>query len=310
MQEFIHIPVMKREIVGILDAAGGGYFVDCTLGLGGHGEEILKSNPSCRLLGIDRDASALSIAEQRLSPYGSRAAVVYNNFKNIDEWSPSLEEAPKGILVDLGLSSLQLQHGRGFSFKDEQSLDMRMDASGGIRAADIISKASEEELAKIFKDYGEVERAYHIAKAIAAKRSEKEIGNARELSEIINEAVPAHPGKPQKTNPATRVFQALRIAVNRELDGLDEFLRKAVSLLATSGKIVVISYHSLEDRIVKTVFRELEKGCICPPKLPVCGCGRAGLLKLPERRALRPKMDEVLENPSSRSAKLRWAVRI
>jgi 16S rRNA (cytosine1402-N4)-methyltransferase len=309
MQEYVHIPVMTREVSKILDAAGGGYFVDCTLGLGGHSEKILNANPASRVLGIDRDDSALDIAKERLISFGERAGFVHCNFKDVSGWCRRLEEKPKGILVDLGLSSLQLQEGRGFSFKDDKSLDMRMDTSEGRGAGEIVSEASEEELISIFKEYGEVEKAYYIAKAIVEKRNIKPIESARELSEIVKEAVPLR-GKPRKTNPATKVFQALRIAVNRELEGLDEFLRKATSLLASSGRIIVISYHSLEDRIVKTVFRELEKECICPPKLPVCGCGHSSVVKLPERNALRPKMDEVLENPSSRSARLRYAVKV
>jgi 16S rRNA (cytosine1402-N4)-methyltransferase len=309
MQEYIHIPVMTREVSEILDVTGGGCFVDCTLGLGGHSEMILSANPANRLLGIDRDVAALDIARERLFSCGDRARFVHCNFKDVEVWCGQLEEKPKGILVDLGLSSLQLQEGRGFSFKDGMSLDMRMDTSEGQSAAEMISKASEEDLIRIFKEYGEVERAYYIAKAIIERRNISAIESATALTEIIKEALPPH-GKPGKTNPATKVFQAIRIAVNRELEGLGDFLRKASSLLASSGRIIVISYHSLEDRIAKTVFRELEKGCICPPKLPVCGCGHDSLLKLPRRSAMRPKMDEVLANPSSRSARLRYAVKI
>jgi len=306
MREYVHVPVMTREALKVLDVAGGGCFVDCTLGLGGHSEKILEASPSASVLGIDRDASALEIAKKRLSIFGDRAAYFHGNFKNISEWESLLPGKPRGILVDLGLSSLQLLDGRGFSFKDENSLDMRMDTGTGRSAAALISDASEEELARIFREFGEVESARRVAKAIVARRSIEPISSAKQLAGIIREAAPRG-DRPGKINPATKVFQAIRIAVNGELEGLGDFIRRAASILESSGRIVVIAYHSLEDRIVKTAFREMEKGCVCPPRLPVCGCGRRGSVKLPERNALRPAMEEVLSNPSSRSARLRYA---
>ncbi len=309
MRKYVHVPVMTREVLRTLDIAGGGWFVDCTLGLGGHSEKILESSPSARVLGIDRDASALEIAKERLSRFGERAAFHHGNFKDLSEWKPLIPEPPKGILADLGLSSLQLQDGRGFSFRDDSSLDMRMDSGEGRSAADLIASESEEALAQIFREFGEVEFPRRIARAIVARREESPITTARDLAEIIRKASPRR-ARPEKINPATKVFQAIRIAVNGELDGLGEFVRGAVSLLAASGRIVVIAYHSLEDRIVKTALRDLEKGCVCPPRLPVCGCGHKASVRLPERNALKPSMEEVLENPSSRSARLRYAEKI
>lgn len=309
MRKYVHVPVMTREVLRTLDIAGGGWFVDCTLGLGGHSEKILESSPSARVLGIDRDVSALEIAKERLSRFGERAAFHHGNFKDLSEWMPLIPESPKGILADLGLSSLQLQDGRGFSFRDETSLDMRMDSGSGRSASDLVASESEEELSRIFREYGEVEFPGRIARAIAARRKISPVTTARDLAEIVREASPRKV-RPEKIHPATKVFQAIRIAVNGELDGLGEFVRGAVSILAASGRIVVIAYHSLEDRIVKTALRDLEKGCVCPPRLPVCGCGHKASVRLPERNALRPSMEEVLENPSSRSARLRYAEKI
>ncbi|HNQ77206.1 MAG TPA: 16S rRNA (cytosine(1402)-N(4))-methyltransferase RsmH [Acidobacteriota bacterium] len=309
MRRYVHVPVMTREVLRTLDLAGGGWFVDCTLGLGGHSEKILESSPSARVLGIDRDASALDIAKDRLSRFGDRILFHHGNFKDIGEWERLLPEAPNGILADLGLSSLQLQDGRGFSFRDEGSLDMRMDCGSGRSASELIASETVEELARIFREYGEVEFPGRIAKSIAARRELSPVSTAKELADIVRDAVPRK-SRPEKINPATKVFQAIRIAVNGELEGLGEFIRGAVSILAASGRIVVIAYHSLEDRIVKTVMRDLEKDCICPPRLPVCGCGRRASLRLPERNALRPSMEEVLENPSSRSARLRYAEKV
>jgi len=183
---------------------------------------------------------------------------------------------------------------------------MRMDAGSGTNAQELIENSSEDELARIFRQYGEVDNARRVAKAVVERRGVSPIRSAKELAETVAAAAPRG-GRREKTNPATKVFQAIRIAVNGELEGLGEFLRDAVEMLSVSGRIAVIAYHSLEDRIVKTVFRDLEKGCICPPRLPVCGCGRKASLRLPERNALRPAMDEVLSNPSSRSARLRYA---
>lgn len=309
MRDYVHVPVMTREVLKTLDLAGGGWFVDCTLGLGGHSEKILGSNPSAMVLGIDRDASALDIARERLSVFGGRAVFFRGNFKDTSGWEPLLPERPKGILVDLGLSSLQLLEGRGFSFRDAGSLDMRMDQSSGTTAEDLLGSATEEELARIFREYGEVENARRIAKAVVGARAVSPIRSARELAAVVKDASPSK-HRPERINPATKVFQAVRIAVNGELEGLASFLAKAVSLLGPAGRIVVIAYHSLEDRIVKNVFRDLEKGCVCPPRLPVCGCGRKASVRLPERNALRPAMEEVLSNPSSRSARLRYAEKI
>lgn len=305
--DYIHIPVMTREVCELFDVRSGGIFVDCTVGLGGHAEAILSANPKSKLLAIDRDASALDIAKKRLSQFGKRVSFLKCNFKEVNFWKKELKNAPTGILVDLGISALQLEEGRGFSFRDSLSLDMRMDRSQGKTALEFVNRANMDDLAYVFKEFGEVEKSKKLAKQIVEYRKTKTIESGEELGKIVERCFPKV--KRDKIHPATKVFQALRIFLNEEILNLDSFLKEAVKLLASSGKIIVISYHSLEDRIVKKTFAELKKGCICPKKLPVCGCGLKPLLSYISKTALRPTLEEVLRNHSSRSAKLRYGVR-
>jgi 16S rRNA (cytosine1402-N4)-methyltransferase len=299
---------MTREVCELFDVESGGNFVDCTVGLGGHAEAILSANPKSTLLGLDRDSSALDIAKKRLSHFGERVSFLKCNFKDVDFWKKELKNAPTGILVDLGISSLQLEEGRGFSFKDSLSLDMRMDRSQGMTALEFVNKANQDEIASVLKEFGEVENSRKLAKEIVEYRKTKAIESGEELGRIVERCSPK--GKRDKIHPATKVFQALRIFLNEEICNLDSFLKEAVKLLASSGKIIVISYHSLEDRIVKKTFAELKKGCICPPRLPICGCGLKPLFSHISKNPLRPSLEEVLRNNSSRSAKLRYGVKV
>ncbi len=300
---------MLAQVIQFLQANEGGLFVDCTLGMGGHARAILESEAGSMVLGIDRDAEALEIARERLSAYGPRFKAVHANFKEVAAWAPLLDRPVKGILADLGMSTYQLRSGRGFSFKDDAALDMRMDRSRGTPAGDFISFATEDELSRVFREFGEEPFARPIARAIVRQRSQAPVRTGRELAAVAEMAVPARIRR-GNVHPATRIFQALRIYVNQELDGLGEFVREAAGLLATGGRMVFLAYHSLEDRLVKQSLRDLAMGCTCPPKLPVCGCGHKPVLKLLTTRAVKAAELEVLENPASRSARLRAAVKV
>ncbi len=307
-----HVPVLLREVVELLAPERGGVFVDATLGLGGHAEAILNAGPTVELVGIDRDPQALEIARERLSRFGDRARFLEGNFSDL---SDLLEAAGigrvAGILADLGVSSLQLDSPeRGFSFRFGGPLDMRMGRSG-FSAADLVNESSEEELAKIFWEYGEERQSRRIARAIVAARREKPIETTSELRRAIDrgkgfESGPRH--REGRVDPATRVFQALRIEVNQELTGLESFLDQAVGQLDAEGRLVIISYHSGEDRIVKNRLRDLDRGEIDP----VTGRPRSEsqAIELLTRRPVRPTDEEVAENPRSRSARLRAARRL
>lgn len=304
-----HIPIMPAEVLSLLQCGPGGIYVDCTLGGGGHSEEILKtSSPDGRLIGIDRDRDAIDTARNRLSPYGGRASFVHSDYKSIKEVlaREGVGEVD-GILADLGVSSWQLDSaGRGFSFMKEGPLDMRMDRSSGETAAELIKRLSEKELSLILFKYGEEKWARLIARAMKA---ESKLETTIELAELVSRVVPrkAHP---KRIHVATRTFQGLRIAVNEELSGLDQFLIDAMSILKNGGRLAVITFHSLEDRIVKRVFRNMSKGCICPPDLPVCACGKTAGVRVITGKAVSPAKEEEDKNPRSRSAKLRVAEKI
>lgn len=306
---FEHIPVMLREVVDYLLVNKGGIYLDLTLGLGGHAEEILKSDPDVRLIGIDIDLEALSIARDRLKNYGDRVKIVYGNFADLD-----LILAENGIskvdkiLADLGVSSIQLDKAeRGFSFRLESKLDMRMDQSVGRPISYELNNESYDNLAKIIKEFGEERWAKRIAKSIVAEREKSPIITTTQLADLIVKSVPR---SNEDIHPATRTFQALRIYKNRELDNLKIGLDKAIKALGIGGRICVISFHSLEDRIVKNTFRTLEKGCICPPKTPICICGRKPVIRAVTKKPLTPSDEEIKFNPRSRSAKMRVAEKI
>ena len=299
---------MVREVLVDLRADGGGWFVDCTEGLGGHSRAILEASAKTRVLGLDRDPHALERARQDLGGFQGRFLSLHTDYREVGAWAPLLPEPPAGILVDLGLSGYQLRTARGFSFRDAQSLDMRMDTTRGETARDFLHRTDEEELSKILREFGEERASRRIARAILEARSEGRLESAADLAAAVERAQRRRPG--ETIHPATRTFQAIRIHVNRELEGLAGFLESAAQLLKTGGRLAVLAYHSLEDRIAKQAFRALSQGCICPPKLPACVCGREPLLRLVHTRALRPSPQEVAANPASRSARLRAGERL
>jgi 16S rRNA (cytosine1402-N4)-methyltransferase len=303
-----HRPVLLRESIDLLEVAGGLY-VDGTLGLGGHSEAILAADPSTRVIGIDLDSLALGLATERLARFGDRFRAVQANFRDIARViNEANEERPRGILVDLGVSSLQFDSPeRGFSFRFDAPLDMRLDAAGGGEtAADLLQHLSEEEIANLIFEYGEERRSRRIAKRIVERRDQGQpVVTTFELAELVAKAIGYN--KAQKIHPATRTFQALRIAVNRELEGLGSFVETAIDLLQPEGRFLAISFHSLEDRIIKQELRRLSGKCQCPPRLPVCSCGTRRVIEILTRRPITASADEINENPRARSAKLRAA---
>jgi len=305
-----HIPVLTKETVGFLASERGGLFVDCTLGLGGHASALLEANPGIRLIGIDRDPEALELARDLLLPYGERVRIVPGDFAELTVLLHGLRvEAVDGILADLGVSSLQLDQGsRGFSFRREGPLDMRM-GPGQLTAAEVVNQYAEAQLEKIFRDYGEERQARRIARAVTARRQQKLIETTTELRDIVAGVLRRGGGRPRsRIDPATRVFQAIRIEVNRELVGLDTFLDQAVRMLNRDGRLVVISYHSLEDRIVKNRLRDLARGEIDQ----ITGRPRSEtqVIEVLTKRPVRPGAEEVSLNPRARSGRLRAARRI
>ena len=301
-----HAPVLLEETVQLLSPRAG-LFVDATAGAGGHAAALLEADPGVRLLVLDRDPAALAICRERLAPFGGRVAFHLGNFVELGEaMEKAGENRAVGILADLGVSSMQIDEGgRGFSFRRNGPLDMRMDSSGA-SAADIVARADVAELTRIFREYGEERMAHKIARRIVEERETSPILTTRQLATLVEGVV----GRSGPRDPATRVFQALRIEVNQELASLSRFLKIAVERLEREGRLAVISYHSLEDRIVKDYFRRESAGCQCPPALPVCVCGGERILKILTRRPMRPSPAEVQRNPRSRSARLRAAERI
>jgi 16S rRNA (cytosine1402-N4)-methyltransferase len=307
-----HIPVMQREVIESLRCGPGGIYVDGTVGGGGHACEILRhSAPDGLLIGLDVDDDALQESEERLRPFGSRKILIKGNFADIDTILASLNiREVDGILLDLGVSAHQLKTAnRGFSFSLNAALDMRMDQSRGLSAYDIINTFPEDELKRIIKDYGEEMMAQRIVKRISMRRKTSPIETTAELADVIIKALPS-PFKTRRIHPATRSFQAIRIYVNNELQNLHDAVNRGVDVLRKSGRFSIISFHSLEDRIVKDSFRSWEKGCNCPPSLPICACHRKAKLKVLTRKPITPAASEIECNPQARSAKLRAAERI
>lgn len=310
--EYQHTPVMLKEVLEYLKPRPGQNFIDCTLGGGGYTAEIAKKIlPEGKILAIDLDELAIDNAKTKIKT--KNIILAHDNFKNLQAIVNKYFEAGaefSGIVFDLGLSSAQLAAGsRGFSFNlPDSPLNMNFGEQAGETAENIINSWSEAELAKIFKEYGEEKFAYKIALAIVRERQAKRIATVGKLAEIISKAAPKR--RQSKIHPATKIFQALRIAVNSELENLRAVLPQAVDLLKAGGRLAVISYHSLEDRIVKQYFRQEAKDCLCPPSLPVCRCGHRARLKILTKSVLRPTEEEVLKNPRGRSAKLRAAEKI
>jgi 16S rRNA (cytosine1402-N4)-methyltransferase len=306
-----HISVLLDEAVALLAPKPGGVYVDGTLGSGGHAAEILKlSAPDGVLIGLDRDGDAIARSRLRLAEFGERAVILRENYRALPEVLPeSGYTVVDGVLLDLGVSWFQLKTpGRGFSFSADGPLDMRMDANTPQTAAELVNGLSRKELAKIISEYGEEKRAGAIAKAIDTARAQRPITGTVRLAGIVASVFPPYP--PRRIHPATLTFQALRIAVNDELGALRDGISRIIPLLKPGGRFVVIAFHSLEDRIVKQAFAAAAKGCICPPKLPVCACGVRPTLKILTKRPIIAGPDEVDRNIAARSAKLRAAEKL
>ena len=306
MSEFHHVSVLLEECIEGLNIKPDGIYVDGTLGGAGHSSVIASKLTTGRLIGIDRDPVALKAAGERLAPYGDRVTLVHSNFCELDTALDSLGiTGVDGILLDLGVSSPQLDDGqRGFSYMADAPLDMRMNGEDALDAKQIVNQWSYEELKRILYDYGEERFAPRIAAAICKRREEKEIETTLELVDIIRSAMPASALR-EKQHPAKRSFQAIRIAVNDELGSVERVMRKAIPLLNKGGRLAVITFHSLEDRIVKQAMAEAAKGCTCPPNFPVCVCGKKPQVKLITRKPIVSGQEELERNPRARSAKLR-----
>lgn len=302
-----HIPVLYQAVIDLLNPIPGGRYVDGTLGAGGHSKGLLSASaPDGQVVGFDRDPAALELAQKNLADFGERMIYIQDSYINFQSHLNNLNwHFVDGILLDLGLSSMQLDTPeRGFSFREDGPLDMRFDPRQPLTAADLVNESSREELANIIFTYGEEKLARKIADAIIANRP---LVRTKDLAELIKK-VARNPKS--KTHPATRTFQALRIVVNRELEALEAFLPTALESLNTGGRLAIIAFHSLEDRIVKQFFRKESKDCICPPDFPVCVCDHQARLKELSRRPIRPEEEEISQNPRARSAKLRVAEKI
>ncbi|PYS98580.1 MAG: 16S rRNA (cytosine(1402)-N(4))-methyltransferase [Acidobacteria bacterium] len=305
--ENIHISVLPGETLDLLDARNGGLFVDATLGLGGHTRLILEASPANSVVALDQDPAAIEIAKERLKEFGDRLMIAHSNFSAIKSVMASLDVTElDGITADLGVSSLQLDsESRGFSFRFDAPLDMRMDTSSDDpTAAELLATLGEKEIADVIYQFGEERLSRRIARRIVASREAGEpVETTRQLVKLVERSVPRSPK--DKIHPATRTFQALRIAVNRETEILENFVVDAIDLLKTDGRLVIITFHSLEDRIIKQTFQRLSGKCFCPPRIPQCVCGSRKEVEILTRKPLIPGLDEIDANPRSRSAKLR-----
>jgi len=304
--EFKHVSVLLEECIEALNIKKQGYYVDCTMGGAGHSSHIVSNlNNDGRLIGIDQDTDALNAAKEKLKDYNN-VIYVHNNFHNIYDILEELNiEKVDGILMDLGVSSYQLDAGeRGFSYMQDAPLDMRMNREKKFSAYDVINDYSEEDLYRIIKDYGEERFSKRIASFIVKRRNEKPIETTLELVDIIKAAIPAK-ARRDGPHPAKRTFQAIRIEVNGELEILDKAIDDSVKKLNSNGRLAIITFHSLEDRIVKNKFRDLENPCKCPKEFPICACGKKPTVKVLSRKAIAPTDEEIEVNPRSRSAKLR-----
>ena len=305
-----HESVLEGEVIQNFNLLEGSLIVDGTLGDGGHTELLLKNTTSVRVLGIDRDMRAIERAEKRLAPFRDRITLVHGNFGDIKTILKKENVMNvDGLLLDLGVSSPQLDSpNRGFSFMRNGPLDMRMDSSQKITAADLLIELPDEKLVSVIKEYGEERFSKRIVRAIRQAQKQSAIKTTLQLSNIISSVI--HASRQTKIHPATRTFQALRIAVNGELEHIKKALRDSVDILQESARVIVISFHSLEDRIVKNFFKTEEKGCVCPPKIPVCSCGHKQRLKIITRKPIIPAVEEVRRNSRASSAKLRVAERV
>ena len=307
-ENYGHKPVLLQECLDALQIKPDGIYVDGTLGRAGHSLEIARRLTTGRLIALDRDETAIEAATRRLADYRDRVTLVHSNFSNLGQVLRALDiDGVDGMLFDLGVSSPQLDEAqRGFSYKQDAPLDMRMDATAALTAYEVVNTYSYEELRRILFEYGEERYAPAIAKKIIAQRAQKPIETTLELSELIRSAMPAAALR-EKQHPAKRSFQAIRLAVNDELGELPPMLDAAQENLQSGGRLAVITFHSLEDRIVKHTLQDFAQGCICPPSFPVCVCGRKPKMKLVTRKPIVSQDEELRENPRARSAKLRVA---
>jgi 16S rRNA (cytosine1402-N4)-methyltransferase len=311
--DFRHESAMLQEAVASLDCRPGGIYVDGTLGGAGHARLICQQiMPSGTLIGIDRDCDAIANARRVLKPYQPRLHLFHGNFVDLPQFLGQLDiDAVDGILLDLGLSQHQLDtSGRGFSFNRDEPLDMRMDIRTQQSAQDLVNQSDEGALIRIFRDYGEERWSKQIARAVVKARSSHPIRTTRQLVELVQSAVPRRAAAQQKIHPATRVFMALRIAVNLELDNLRSFLAGAIDLLLPGGRLCILSFHSLEDRMVKHQFKAWAAACTCPPDLPRCVCRGRARVRLITKKVMRPTQQEVARNPMARSTRLRAAEKL
>lgn len=304
--EFSHVPVLLREVLEGLNLGNDKIYVDCTIGGAGHSEKILENTKNSMLIGIDQDEDAILASTKRLEKYKSRVKIVRSNFANIKNVLESLNvDKVDGILADLGVSSHQIDTAsRGFSFRFDSELDMRMDKSQSLSAKNVVNEYSEEKLKHILKDFGEEKFASSIARKIVMERKKEPIETTKQLEKIILSAVPRYKGNDGSSN-VQRTFQAIRIEVNHELDILENFIRDAESVLNPGGRLVIITFHSLEDRIVKQTFKDLATGCICPSDFPVCVCHRKPKVKIVTNHPITATTEELETNRRSASAKLR-----
>ncbi len=309
--DFRHISVLYEESIAALQVRENGLYVDGTLGGGGHSYGILASNDTCRLIGIDRDSEAIAAASKRLERFGERFTAVNDNFSSIKNILSDLSvDKIDGALLDIGVSSYQLDNPeRGFSYMHDAPLDMRMDAGSGKSARDVVNGYSCEELTRIFYEYGEEKWSKRVAEFICKRRAEKPLETTYELVDVIKAAIPAK-ARAEGGHPAKRIFQAIRIEVNGELDALKTALSDFTDALKSGGRLAVITFHSLEDRMVKQEFARMSRGCTCPKEFPVCVCGNKPMIKLVTRKPILPGSEESEKNPRSKSAKLRIAEKL
>lgn len=309
--EFKHISVLFEESIDALMIKSNGVYVDGTLGGGGHSHGILSRNPDCRLIGIDRDKEAIAAAQKRLEEFKDRVTTVNRNFNEIVDILSELKiDKIDGAVLDLGVSSYQLDNAqRGFSYMHDAPLDMRMNADSGKTAYDVVNSYSCEELTRIFYEYGEEKWSKRVAEFICDRRSQKPLETTYELVDVIKAAIPKK-ARMEGGHPAKRIFQAVRIEVNDELGMLGQAVKDFVSCLDKGGRLAIITFHSLEDRIVKRTFQELAKGCICPKEFPVCMCGKEPEIKIISRKPVLPSSKELEINSRSKSAKLRIAEKL